>query len=73
MRCSTLVDLNLTIRNSTLSMAIYDDRFEIWNIGKLPLQLAINNLREPHGSYPRNETIANVLDGLKTGALGRLE
>ena len=41
-------------------MAIYDDRLEIWNVGELPPQLAINNLREPHGSYPRNETIANV-------------
>ena len=49
-----------TVRNSTLSMAIYDDRLEIWNVGELPPQLAINNLREPHGSYPRNETIANV-------------
>lgn len=49
-----------TVRNSTLSLAIFDDRLEIWNVGELPPQLAITNLREPHGSYPRNETIANV-------------
>ncbi len=49
-----------TVRNATLSMAIYDDRLEIWNVGELPPQLEINDLREPHGSYPRNETIAKV-------------
>lgn len=49
-----------TVRNATISLAIYDDRLEIWNVGELPHQLLIDNLREPHGSYPRNEKIADV-------------
>ncbi|MCE3044170.1 ATP-binding protein [Legionella sp. 16cNR16C] len=48
-------------RSSTTSLAIYDDRLEIWNPGKLPHQLKIENLKTFHNSVPRNKTIAQVL------------
>ncbi len=49
-----------TVFNTTLMLAIYDDRLELWNAGELPKQLNIENLKNPHGSYPRNKHIANV-------------
>lgn len=49
-----------TVFNTTLMLAIYDDRLELWNAGELPKQLNIENLKNPHGSYPRNKNIANV-------------
>ena len=49
-----------TVQNATISLAIYDDRLEIWNIGELPPELDIESLKIPHDSYPRNQKIANV-------------
>ena len=42
-------------------IAIYDDRIEIINTGKLPKGIDINNLTSPHKSIPNNPLIANVL------------
>lgn len=42
-------------------IAIYDDRVEIINTGKLPKGIDINNLTSPHKSIPNNPLIANVL------------
>lgn len=49
-----------TVYNSTITLAIYDDRLELWNVGELPHQLNLNDLKTPHGSYPRNKNIATV-------------
>lgn len=49
-----------TVRNSSISLAIYDNRLEIWNVGELPNTLKLENLKEPHGSYPRNINIASI-------------
>jgi len=41
-------------------ISIYDDRFMVWNSGKLPEELSIEDLRIKHASYPRNSIIADV-------------
>lgn len=48
------------VQNATISLAIYDDRLEIWNIGELPPELDIESLKVTHDSYPRNQKIADV-------------
>lgn len=47
--------------NSTISLAIFDDRMEIWNSGNLPKQLKLEDLKRIHGSHPRNKLIASTL------------
>jgi ATP-dependent DNA helicase RecG len=43
-----------------LSLAVYDDRIEFWNSGKLPEGMTVEDLKEPHPSRPHNPDIANV-------------
>jgi ATP-dependent DNA helicase RecG len=45
---------------STTSLAIYDDRLELWSPGGLLPEIKIEQLKGPHNSYPRNELIADV-------------
>ena len=45
---------------AAITLAIFDDRLEIWNNGLLPKELKIENLKAKHRSYPRNKIIANV-------------
>ncbi len=40
---------------------LFNDRLEIWNPGTLPPTLTLSNLREPHGSFPRNPLLAESL------------
>jgi ATP-dependent DNA helicase RecG len=47
--------------SSSISLAIYDDRLEIWNNGTLPPGLKLSDLKKKHESRPRNKLIANVL------------
>lgn len=47
--------------NLTIGIAIYDDRIEIENPGMFPPQITLSNIKEPHGSYPYNPLIAEVL------------
>jgi ATP-dependent DNA helicase RecG len=44
-----------------VSLAIFDDRLEIANPGRLPFPLTPETIKEPHGSYPYNLRIAQVL------------
>ena len=46
---------------ATTSLAIYDDRVEIVNPGKLPAPLTTESIKSQHESYPRNFKIARVL------------
>lgn len=46
--------------SATITMAIFDDRLEIWNPGTLPKELKIEDLNKTHKSNPRNKIIANV-------------
>jgi ATP-dependent DNA helicase RecG len=43
-----------------LSLAVYDDRIEFWNSGKLPEGMTVEDLKQPHPSRPHNPDIANV-------------
>jgi ATP-dependent DNA helicase RecG len=45
----------------TVQVRIYDDRLEVWNPGKLPPDLTIQSLYEPHASRPRNPRLAEAL------------
>ncbi len=46
---------------TTVTLAIFDDRLEITNPGHFPNPLTPKNIKEPHGSYPYNLRIAQVL------------
>jgi ATP-dependent DNA helicase RecG len=43
-----------------VSLAIYDDRLEIWSAGTLPFGLQVMDLKRDHQSRPRNPLIAEV-------------
>ena len=45
----------------TPSIAIYDDRVEIENPGRLPFDLTPETIKSAHASYPYNPLIAEVL------------
>ncbi len=47
-------------RSTAISLAIFDDRLEIWNSGLLPTKLTVDDLRRPHHSELRNKLIADV-------------
>ena len=43
-----------------VSLAIYDDRLEIWSSGELPFGVKVEDLKREHLSRPRNPLIAEV-------------
>lgn len=45
----------------SVSVAIFDDRIEIWSEGTLPFGLQPDELKRVHASRPRNPTITNVV------------
>ena len=49
-----------TIAGGAVSLAIYDDRLEIWSDGTLPSGLTPEDLKRDHPSKPRNPLIAKV-------------
>jgi len=49
-----------TIAGGAVSLAIYDDRLEIWSDGTLPAGLTPDDLKQDHPSKPRNPLIAKV-------------
>lgn len=49
-----------TIVGGAVSLAIYDDRLEIWSDGILPFNLKPEDLKKDHASRPRNPIIAQV-------------
>ena len=49
-----------SIHNAAITLAIFDDRMEIWNNGSLPSLLTVADLRKKHRSYPRNKKMARV-------------
>lgn len=49
------------VYNAFVGIAIYDDRIEILNPGALPHGMTPENIKKPHGSFPYNPIIANVL------------
>lgn len=41
-------------------LKIYPNKIILWNIGTLPKEIKINELKKSHSSYPRNELLADV-------------
>ncbi|RME58006.1 MAG: transcriptional regulator [Caldilineae bacterium] len=48
------------VAGGAVSLAIYDDRLEIWSDGTLPAGLTPEDLKRDHPSKPRNPLIARV-------------
>lgn len=55
---------NYTSLAST-TIRLYDDRLEIWNPGRLPIQLSPEDLLHEHESYPPNRLIAETFFNLE--------
>ncbi len=49
-----------TIAGGAVSVAVFDDRLEIWSDGTLPFGLRPEDLKREHPSRPRNPLIAGV-------------
>ena len=47
--------------SSTVDVAIFDDRIEIWSPGDLPQGMTLEQLNKPHKSVLRNGTVAELL------------
>ncbi|MGD9108399.1 MAG: ATP-binding protein [Gammaproteobacteria bacterium] len=47
-------------RSGEINIAIYDSYVEIWNKGKLPDSLTIDDLTKKHASCPRNKLISEI-------------
>ncbi|MDM8560843.1 ATP-binding protein [Candidatus Parabeggiatoa sp. HSG14] len=43
-----------------IQISLYDDKIIIWNVGKLPEQITIDDLKRKHASYPKNPRLADV-------------
>lgn len=62
---NAIVHRDYTLPSET-SIEIYDDRIEIWNPGKLPLGISIDDLyKEYHKSIPRNKMVAQIFFDLE--------
>jgi len=57
---NSIAHRDYTNHSTSISLAIFDDRLELWNNGTLPPQLDIAALRQRHQSYPRNKKIAAI-------------
>jgi predicted HTH transcriptional regulator len=54
---------------ASIQVSVFKDRIEIENPGSLPKELTIEQLKEPHSSYPHNPLLANCM--FLTGAIER--
>lgn len=43
-----------------IQISLYDDKIMIWNVGQLPDELSINDLKRKHSSFPRNPRLAET-------------
>lgn len=61
---------------ASVQVMVFIDRVEIWNPGRLPDTISVNDLRKSHTSHPRNPLIANVLyfaDYIQKAGSGTIE
>lgn len=47
--------------NGSVQVMLFSDRLEVWNPGKLPKALTLQDLRRPHSSIPGNPLLAEPL------------
>ena len=57
---NALCHRDYTHAGGAVSLAIYDDRLEVWSDGTLPFGLAVEDLKRDHPSRPRDPLIADV-------------
>lgn len=57
---NALIHRDYTIRGGAISVAMYDDRLEIWSDGTLSTDMSFENLWVRHLSKPRNALIADI-------------
>lgn len=57
---NALVHRDYSVDGGSVSVALYDDRLEIWSTGTLPAGLTPEKLKQVHESIPRNRLIADV-------------
>lgn len=43
-----------------IQISLYDDKFMVWNYGKLPESISIEDLSKKHSSHPRNPILADI-------------
>ncbi len=62
--------------SAAVQVMVFIDRIEVWNPGRLPSQLSIDDLKKPHTSYPGNPLLAEVLylsDYIQKAGSGTIE
>ena len=47
--------------NGSIQVMLFKNRLEIWNPGRLPIGLTVENLKEPHNSLPFNPLLAEPM------------
>lgn len=57
---NAIVHRDYSSEGGSISVAIYDDRVEIANTGRLPDDIRLQDLTRKHESHPRNPLIANT-------------
>ena len=57
---NALVHRDYSAFDGGMSVAVYDDRVEFWNTGRLPEDMTVEDLRRTHPSRPINPDIAQV-------------
>jgi len=57
---NALCHRSYAVSGGSVSIAIYDDRLEIWSDGSPPFGLRAEDLKRPHESRPRNPLITGV-------------
>ncbi len=68
-----------SLHSSSISLAIFDDRLEIWNNGFLPKEITLEDLKHTHESHPRNQLLADIfynrgfIEAWGTGTIKMLE
>jgi ATP-dependent DNA helicase RecG len=57
---NALVHRDYSVDGGSVSVALFDDRLEIWSTGTLPAGLTPEKLKRVHESVPRNRLIADL-------------
>lgn len=58
---NALMHRDYSSESGSMSLAIFDNRIELWNFGAFPVGVTLSNLKNINCSIPRNRKIADVL------------